>query len=888
MSSAPPRPEDSTWSDVRALFDRALEEPADTREAFVKTSAAPAAVRHEVLSLLSHCDAADETRSGFLGTPAAAELLRGDPALQRIGQHLGPWQLIGLLGRGGMGDVFDARRADGAFEGHVAVKVLRRGMDSEAVLQRFSQEQQVLARLDHPHIARLIDAGRTSDGLPYFVMERVQGEPIDRACFLLPVEARLRLFLQLADAVVHAHRNLLVHRDLKPSNVLVTPGGEVKLLDFGIAKPLEQGDAALTAEGVRPYTPHYASPEQVRGEPVSTATDVYSLGVLLYVMLTGQRPYGRNARTAVEAASCVLGEEPTRPSSLAAIRRGDETTGGVAAKRLRGDLDNILFKAMHKRVDVRYPSVEAFAADVRAHLGGFPVGARGRPLAYVAAKFVSRNRLATAATALGLCALIGGLAGFAWQAQRTEVARRDAERRFADVRRLANQLVFKYHDQIAQLPGAVKVREALLADAIEYLDGLRVGADADPKLARELAETYLRIAALQGDSFGMSMERLDQAGQSLDKAIKLLPLYIDRPDVELAALNMASEIWVGRATLDGRRGDLGRSMQNLQQAHALGERARARAPDDVHVISHLATLNGRIAMLLGSNITMASLGRVDEAERYWADAVPLFEGLVRREPAVAEWVHQLAWACVGRSGWHLLAGQNEQALSWAERTVALRDQASRMQPENGHYLYQAATARMALGSALAGAQQHQRALAAYDEALPVLRAAAAKDPSNKAARRDLVLADIVRGRAMFLAGLAAPARELLTRTLAELTPLVTPGDFYLARWKSDNLLWLARASREPDPARAEALAGEALEAMAVSPPDAENATRRWMRAQALGEQAAAMAARGRADDAARRAHQALAEWGRGPVPGSLEVWVARDRGLTQAALSRAP
>jgi tetratricopeptide (TPR) repeat protein len=890
----PPRPDEAAWPEVKALFDRAIEAPPPLRAALVRDSGASDAVQREVMSLLTHCSEADEPQGGFLAAPAAAELLRGEATPSRVGLRLGPWEVIALLGRGGMGDVFEARRADGAFEGRVAIKVLRRGMGSDVVLQRFAQEQQALARLDHPHIARLIDAGRTPDGLPYFVMERVQGEPIDRACATLGIEARLRLFLQLADAVAHAHRNLLVHRDLKPTNVLVTPGGEVKLLDFGIAKllaPLEQGDAGLTAEGVRAYTPHYASPEQVRGEPVSTATDVYSLGVLLYVMLTGQRPYGRRAKTAVEAATCVLNEEPTRPSSLVAAR-DDDTNTSVPTRRLRGDLDNILFKAMHKRIAARYPSVEAFAADVRAHLAGFPVSARGRPLAYVAAKFVARNRLATAATVLGLCALVGGLAGFAWQAQRTELARRDAERRFAEVRQLANQLVFKYHDQIAQLPGAVKVREALLADAIQYLDGLRGEAHADPKLARELAETYLRIAALQGDTFALSMERLAQAAQSLDKATSLLPLYIDRPDIDIAALNAASEVWVARATLDGRRGDLSRGMQALQQARALSERARARAPDDVHVISHLATLNGRIALLLGSNLTMASLGRIDEAQRYWLESVPLFETLVQREPAVAEWVHQLAWACSGRSSWYMLAGQNEQALGWAQRTVALRDQAARMAPDNAHFRYQAATARVALATTHAANQQYQPAWALYDEAMPVMRAAVANDASNRAARRDLVLGDMVRGRTLLMAGQVVPARELLARSLDELTPMVTPGDFYLARWRAENLLWLARAWRETDASRAQRFAQDALAAMQVSPPEPENANRRWMQAQALGEEAAALAARGLAGSAAQRAQQALQKWSEGPAgvapPASFNVWVARDRQLAQGAASRTP
>ena len=258
------------------------------------------AVRRELRSLLAHAAAAEAGTGGFLAQPAAAAAVAAvsavsaaaaagpvdAPPTDRIGQRLGPWRSTGLLGRGGMDEVWSARRDDGAYDGHAAIKVLRQGLDSQRVLARFAQEQRTLAQLNHPHIAHLLDAGRTADGLPYFVMEAVAGQAIDRASSGVPVEQRLALFLQLADAVAHAHRQLLVHRDLKPSNVLVTAEGQVKLLDFGIAKvidPMAGSDGSSTLAGERPFTPHFTSPEQVHGEPVGTATanDIYSLGVLL-------------------------------------------------------------------------------------------------------------------------------------------------------------------------------------------------------------------------------------------------------------------------------------------------------------------------------------------------------------------------------------------------------------------------------------------------------------------------------------------------------------------------------------------------------------------------------------------------------------------------------
>ena len=321
-----PTPEAARWAQIKALFEAAVEAPLAQREALIAAAGLDAAALAELRSLLAHHDAAAAGGASFMAASAGSMLAETLAPAVAPGQRLGAWQVVRAIGAGGMGEVFEARRADGSYEGRAAVKLLKRGMDSAAVLQRFAQERQALARLSHTNIARLLDAGASDEGLPYFVLEFVDGQPIDEAVRGQSLEQRLRLFLQLADAVAHAHRNLLVHRDLKPGNVLVDGEGRVKLLDFGIAKaldPLEGAQGDTTVGGVRPYTPNYASPEQVRGEPVSTATDIYSLGVLLYQMLTGTRPTGRHATTPAEAARSVLEDEPTRPSRLSASEAVD-------------------------------------------------------------------------------------------------------------------------------------------------------------------------------------------------------------------------------------------------------------------------------------------------------------------------------------------------------------------------------------------------------------------------------------------------------------------------------------------------------------------------------------------------------------------------------------
>ncbi|MBS0396643.1 MAG: serine/threonine protein kinase, partial [Proteobacteria bacterium] len=362
------------WQRIKDLFEAARALPAPERARFLAGECGTdAGLRAELDSLL----AADGVPEAILDRPAAAYLAPGALATETrwLGRRVGVYEIVAVLGRGGMGDVYRARRADGAFDKDVAVKLVRAGFDTGFVLERFAAERQILAGLTHPGIAQLLDGGATADGLPYLVMELVEGEPIDRYCDgrALGLAARLDLFREVCAAVSYAHQRLVVHRDLKPSNILVTGAGAVKLLDFGIAKLLSagpgepEGDATVTA--FTALTPAYSSPEQLQGLPVTTASDVYSLGVVLYRLLTGRSPYGSRPTTTTAVLDSVLRGDALAPGAVIAAHGAPPGLPG----RLDRDLDAIVLKALRKEPERRYASVEQMAEDVRRHLRRQPV-----------------------------------------------------------------------------------------------------------------------------------------------------------------------------------------------------------------------------------------------------------------------------------------------------------------------------------------------------------------------------------------------------------------------------------------------------------------------------------------------------------------------------------
>ena len=528
------------WDELKELLYEAAALSGQERVAFLTTKVRPE-LRDELESLLAALD----EESGRFEQPAVARMdfdlevsrpLAGvGEAEALVGQRLGQYDVVRLIGQGGMGAVYEGVRADDQFDKRVAIKLVRRELASDLTFARFRLERQILANLQHPGIATLLDGGVTEDGRPFLVMEYVEGESISEHCQnnRLSIDARVKLFRDVCDAVHVAHQNLIIHRDLKPANILVTEEGRPKLLDFGVAKllrsPEAERDATLTTRGERLLTPSYSSPEQVRGEPMSTVSDVYSLGVVLYELLTGRRPFEVPSGSIAEMLDAVSTREPTKPSAAVADPLTHATSmepTRAERRKLAGDLDNIVLMAIRKEAVRRYASAHDLSQDLGRYLDGRPVRARADTVSYRASKFLRRNRVLAAAAAAATLALGLGVAGTVVQAQRTSLAQARAVQRLQDIRELANSLLFEVHDAVADLPGATEARKLILERGFQNLEELAAQVD-DPVVERELAEAYLRIGLVQGQPTGASLGDLDAARASYGRAIDIAVALVD-------------------------------------------------------------------------------------------------------------------------------------------------------------------------------------------------------------------------------------------------------------------------------------------------------------------------------------------------------------------------
>ena len=516
-----------------------------------------------------------------------------EPSL--TGETLGAYTLISHIGEGGMSNVWLAERSDGRFARQVAVKFLRLAVSSGGAAERFKREGRILGQVAHPHIAELIDAGVTAKGEPYLVLEYVKGQQIDEYCDSrkLDVDARIKLFLDVLSAVAHAHANLVVHRDIKPSNVLVNNEGKVKLLDFGIAKLLADdmnpGAATqLTLEGGGGLTPQFAAPEQITRAPITTATDIYALGVLLYILLTGQHPAGPGAQSPASLVRAILDVEPKPASDVVAPAAAKIDTEGIAQRRastpdklcrtLRGDLDTIVSKALKKKPSERYASVSAFADDLRRFLKHEAISARPDTFAYRTAKFLRRNRTAAGFTTIAIALVIGSLSTGLLVANRE---RKIAEQRFAQVRQLANKFI-ALDEGVRGLPGSTKVRMQMVSDSLQYLTLLGSEVHGDKNLALEVAYAYIRVAHAQGDPTSPNLGQFVEAEASLSNASRFVDPILSKDPTNQRALFIATTIAHDRMVLAQRRGNHDEVLRDGADTASLIERFMSTRPTESH------------------------------------------------------------------------------------------------------------------------------------------------------------------------------------------------------------------------------------------------------------------------------------------------------------------
>lgn len=597
----------ATWNRIDALFVAALERPPGERSAFLDRACGDdPRLREAVQELLTAEAAADEV--GFLSRSAEVTWeslwkdaapddgeVGDDPPSNRRGERLGPYRVEEEIGRGGMATVYRARRVDGEFEQAVAVKIVRPSLAADRLVRRMQLERDILSDLSHPNIARILDAGTTDDGLPYLVMEYVEGRPITEFCRdeELDLEERLRLFQEVAAAVDHAHRNLVLHRDLKPSNILVTEEGRVRLLDFGIAKMLDPdrsgSDLTLTMEGSGPFTPDYASPEQVRGERVSTVSDVYQLGVLLYRLLAGRRPYHLEVES-LSGLVRALDDLKVRPPSELAVPESS-----VDPRRLRGDLDRIVLKAMREEPEERYRSAEALADDLRRFLHGLPIAARFPSVGYRLRKFVGRNRWAVPMTAIVFLAF----AGYAWTLERHRV---ELERERVVAQAEAAKAT-QVRDFLITIFQGSEPDEAL-GDTVTAFDLLERGAaqvdstlTGQPDLLAEMLGIIGRVSS--------SLGYYDRAVPLLERAVTIRRELHEphAPELAEAVFSLAGAV----------RSGLGADSAVNFYREAVVHRRLARPVDSVRLAGALASLGD----------ALQEAGKLDSAELVLEEALEL-------------------------------------------------------------------------------------------------------------------------------------------------------------------------------------------------------------------------------------------------------------------------
>jgi non-specific serine/threonine protein kinase/serine/threonine-protein kinase len=733
-------PSDDFAARIEQLFTEASSLDPDLRAGFVADACGgDAALRDRVMSLLRASGEADT----FWDKPAIQHV-----ATEGLDSDLDRYRLLEPIGAGGMGIVHKAVRADDEYRKVVALKLVL--APDPDLIGRFRRERQLLAVLEHPNIARLLDGGTAKDGSPFLVMEYVDGVPIDKYVHDRNLSTReiLLLIRKVCGAVAYAHRNLIIHRDLKPANILVTGEGEPKLLDFGIARLLDDGARRTTAHTAA-MTLEYASPEQIRGGGITTATDVHALGLLLYELLSGRRPYENTGNTAA-LTRAVLMEQPA-PMSQRSGRRFDS------------DLEIIVQMALRKEPERRYSSVEQLSDDIRRYLESYPVLAQPDSRAYRARKFVARNRAAIGATALVLLTVAAGIASTLYEA-------RAANRRFNQVRNLANTYLLEIHDAIKDLPGSTAARQLVVKRALEYLDQLASERGNDAKLACELADGYAKIGDIQNLFAGASLGDVAGAIASHKKAIALLEPFAARNPKDAQVARTLAYSYGALNTMMMRTGDLSAAVSYGRKDAALQERLVSAAPADAKLRELLAISYIRLGDVTG-NPNMQNLGDSKGSLSFYRDALSNAEAATAAMPG--DWQKAgLVGVVHGRMSQILMSlGDGPGEVAENRKSLEIEERLLAAQPQNTRLQWDVAIAHRNLSLSLLRAGQKVDAREHAEQGLRMCEALVANDPNHVNAQEMIPNEIALLGRIAAESGETARAFQLLRQSIAEFEAL---------------------------------------------------------------------------------------------------------------------
>jgi eukaryotic-like serine/threonine-protein kinase len=737
------------WRRIEQVFTAALEIPPVARENYLKTACGDDDdLRQEVESLLARDYELSDTEpspviSGIIEGTAASLFDDEAPRDAMVGSELGNYRVIREIGRGGMGAVYLAVRADLTFEKKVAIKLVKRGIDTDAVLQRFWYERRILAGLEHPYIARLLDGGTSPDGRPYFVMEYVDGKPLD--AFVreqrLSIRERCELFRKICEAMSYAHRNLIIHRDLKPANVLVTADGTPKLLDFGIARLLSVDPDEHTIAGpvgIHAMTPEFASPEQVRGEAVTTATDVYSLGSTLRAILPSDVPL---------------------PTELATI----------------------IGKAMREESEQRFASVADLSEDLRRYLTGLPILAHEQTLSYQASKFVRRHRVGVGVFMLAILLLFGGIAGIIWEAHKAATERKEAEQRLSQAVEMADRTLKDVNSSIASLPGTTEARRQMVRSTLEYLNLLAKDSGSDPRVLTALATAYVRVGEVLGNSDFPNLGDLDGSLATYQRALGIIQsLLADDPDnVRVQLLASAAHQGSGNVLVSlGRGAD---AKTEYVAAIGLADQALAQSPQDPDLQYQSLDSHYALDMYIYASQPV-------EAGKDARQELPVAERLAAANPGDLDKQNKLSefYALIGTS----LSRSNrmEEALSYYRKAANVREVIYQQHPRNTKIQRNLMIGYGHIGDILGNPftgciGDYPGALKYYQKAAGIAADMKRADPSDQRAGSDMGMIWTRMGATRQAAGDLKRSNEDLDRAIAQFESLIakSPGNTTYSR-----------------------------------------------------------------------------------------------------------